>query len=60
MKKVAMLILFSTLLFADSNVSGKVFFNHTINLGENGSNAFNMKRAYLTFANNVSDDLSYN
>ena len=59
MKKVAMLILFSTLLFADSNVSGKVFFNHTINLGEDGSNAFNMKRAYLTFANNVRDDLSY-
>ena len=40
-------------------MSGKVFFNHTINLGEDGSNAFNMKRAYLTFANNVSDDLSY-
>jgi hypothetical protein len=59
MKKVAMLILFSTLLFADSNVSGKVFFNHTIDLGEDGSSAFNMKRAYLTFANNVSDDLSY-
>ncbi len=59
MKKVAMLILFCTLLFADSNVSGKVFFNHTIDLGEDGSNAFNMKRAYLTFANNVSDDLSY-
>ena len=54
-----MLILFSTMLFSDSNVSGKVFFNHTTDLGEGGMNAFNMKRAYLTYANSVNDKMSY-
>ena len=59
MKKAAILILFSTMLFSDSNVSGKVFFNHTTDLGEGGMNAFNMKRAYLTYANSVNDKMSY-
>ena len=59
MKKAAMLILFSTMLFSDSNVSGKVFFNHTTDLGDGGMNAFNMKRAYLTYANSVNDKMSY-
>ena len=54
-----MLILFSTMLFSDSNVSGKVFFNHTTDLGDGGMNAFNMKRAYLTYANSVNDKMSY-
>ena len=59
MKKAAVLILFTTILFADSNVSGKVFFNHTTDLGEDGINAFNMKRAYLSYGNSVSDDVSF-
>jgi hypothetical protein len=46
-------------LFAESNISGKVFFNHTTDLSEDGMNAFNMKRAYLTFANDVSESVSY-
>ena len=54
-----MLILFSTMLFSDSNVRGKVFFNHTTDLGDGGMNAFNMKRAYLTYANSVNDKMSY-
>jgi len=52
-------ILFSFLLFAESNVSGKVFYNYTTTLDTSGDNAFNMKRAYLTFANNVSETVSY-
>ena len=49
----------STVLFAESNTSGKVFFNHTTGLSEGGINAFNMKRAYLTLANDVSESISY-
>jgi len=51
--------LLSTALFAESNTSGKVFFNHTTDLSEGGMNAFNMKRAYLTLANDVSESVSY-
>jgi len=46
-------------LFADTNTSGKVFYNYSINLDEERNNAFNMKRAYLTFANDVSETVSY-
>ena len=49
----------STALFAESNTSGKVFFNHSTNLSEDGINAFNMKRAYLTYANDVNESVSY-
>ena len=49
----------STALFAESNTSGKVFFNHSTDLSEDGINAFNMKRAYLTLANDVSESVSY-
>ena len=49
----------STALFAESNTSGKVFFNHSTNLSEDGINAFNMKRAYLTLDNDVSESVSY-
>ena len=51
--------LLSTALFAESNTSGKVFFNHTTDLSEGGMNAFNMKRAYLTLANDFSESMSY-
>lgn len=51
--------LLSTALFAESNTSGKVFFNHTTDLSEDGINAFNMKRAYLTLDNDVSESVSY-
>ena len=46
-------------LFADTNTSGKVFYNYSINLDEEKNNAFNMQRAYLTFANDVSETVSY-
>ena len=59
MKKAIILLLFSTFLFADSVVGGKVFFNHTTDLAEGGINAFNMKRAYLTYSDDVSEDVSY-
>jgi len=52
-------VLFSFLLFAEGKVSGKVFYNHTTILDTSGDNAFNMKRAYLTFANDVSKTVSY-
>jgi hypothetical protein len=51
--------LLSTVLFSESNTSGKVFFNHSTNLSEDGMNAFNMKRAYLTLVNDVSESVSY-
>jgi len=49
----------STALFAESNTSGKVFFNHSTDLSEDGINAFNIKRAYLTLDNDVSESVSY-
>ena len=59
MKKAVILLLFSTFLFADNVVGGKVFFNHTKDLAEGGISAFNMKRAYLTYSDDVSEDVSY-
>ena len=50
---------FSTTLLANTNTSGKVFYNYLINLDEERSNSFNMKRAYLTFANDVNASVSY-
>ena len=49
----------STALFSESNTSGKVFFNHSTDLSEGGINAFNIKRAYLTLDNDVSESVSY-
>ncbi len=54
-----LIILSGSYLFAESAVSAKVFFNHTLGLGEDGVNAFNMKRAYLTYANTVNESVSY-
>ena len=51
--------LVSTALFSQSNVNGVVFFNHSTELVENGTNAFNLKRAYLSYTNVVSEDVSY-
>ena len=49
MKKTIMslsfIYLLSTALFAESETSGKVFFNHSTDLTEGGMNAFNIKRA---------------
>ena len=50
---------FSTALLANNNTSGKVFYNYSTNLDEKRSNSFNMKRAYLTFANDVNASVSY-
>ena len=49
----------SITLFADTNTNGKVFYNYLMSLDEDRNNAFNMKRAYLTFANDVSETISY-
>jgi len=63
MKKIIGIIylicLLGTFLFAESETSGKVFFNHSTNLSEDGINAFNIKRAYLTWANDVNESVSY-
>jgi hypothetical protein len=63
MKKVfryfSFVCLLSTSVFSESNISGTVFFNHSTSLNEGGINAFNMKRAYLTLANDVSESISY-
>jgi len=58
-RSMSFICLLSTALFAESNPSGKVFFNHTTDLSEDGINAFNIKRAYLTLANDVSESVSY-
>ena len=50
-------IIFCVFLFAEGKVSGKVFYNYTS--AANGDNAFNMKRAYLTFANEVNESVFY-
>ena len=63
MKDITRLLTFiylvSTALFSQSNVNGVVFFNHSTELVENGTNAFNLKRAYLSYTNVVSEDVSY-
>ena len=52
-------ILFSFLLFAEGKVSGKVFYNYTSTFDDIPNNAFNMKRAYLTFSNDVNESVFY-
>ena len=52
-------ICFSTALLANTNTNGKVFYNYLVNLDEERSNSFNMKRAYLTFANDINERVSY-
>ena len=52
-------ILSNFLLFAESKVGGKVFYNYTAILDTSGDNAFNMKRAYLTLAKDVNKSVSY-
>jgi hypothetical protein len=63
MKKIIGIIylicLLGTFLFAEGETNGKVFFNHSTNLSEDGINAFNIKRAYLTWANDVNESVSY-
>ena len=58
MKKINtifILLMYSSItLFASTNTSGKVFYNYSMNLDEERNNAFNMKRAYLSFANDIS------
>ena len=58
-RSLSFIYLLSTVLFSESNTSGKAFFNHTTDLAEDRINAFNMKRAYLTLANDVSEPVSY-
>lgn len=58
-KLLSFIYLLCTLLFAERETSGKVFFNHSSDLSDNGINAFNMKRAYLTLANDVNEAISY-
>ena len=58
-RSLSFIYLLSTVLFSESNTSGKVFFNHSSDLSEDGMNAFNMKRAYLTLVNDVSESVSY-
>ena len=54
------LLLYSSItVFASTNTSGKVFYNYSMNLDEERNNAFNMKRAYLSFANDISETISY-
>ena len=50
---------YSITLFANGSTEGKIFFNHTTEFDEGGINAFNIKRAYLTFSNDVSSNVSY-
>jgi len=61
MKKHAIILILTgaTFLYSQSSASGKIFFNHTTDLIDNGINAFNMKRAYLSYGNSVSDNVFY-
>ena len=63
MKKTIMFftlfMFYSITLFANGSTEGKIFFNHTTEFDEGGINAFNIKRAYLTFSNDVSSNVSY-
>ena len=52
-------VLLFTVAFSESKISGKVFFNHSSDLNKKGFNAFNMKRAYLTLDNAISESISY-
>ena len=58
-RPLSFLIFLSLMLFAETNTSGTVFYNYTRDLNEKGFNAFNMKRAYLTFVNDVTETVSY-
>lgn len=49
---------FYIFLSAETNTSGKIFYDYTRNL-DNGSNAFNIKRGYLTFINNTNKNIAY-
>ena len=57
MKKHAIILILTgaTFLYSQSSASGKIFFNHTTDLIDNGINAFNMKRAYLSYGNKIGD-----
>lgn len=57
--RLGIYLLFLTAVFASGNATGKIFFNHTTDLNDNGINSFNMKRAYLSYGNSVSDNVSY-
>ena len=63
MKKTIMFfslfMFYSITLFANGSTEGKIFFNHTTEFDDEGLNAFNIKRAYLTFSNDVSSIVSY-
>ena len=50
---------FSTFLFAETITKSTVFYNYTRGLDEGGTNAFNIKRGYLSFINNSSEELTY-
>ena len=63
MRKLKALLILTVLLFtvafSESKISGKVFFNYSSDLNKKGFNAFNMKRAYLTLDNAISESISY-
>jgi len=58
-KCLTLLLITGSCLFAENSVSGKVFFNHTYGLGDEDDHSFNMKRAYMTYANTVNESVSY-
>lgn len=59
-KKIIVLCISIFLIsYAETYMSGKVFYNYTINLDDDRYNAFNIKRAYLTLLKKASDDVSY-
>ena len=50
---------FSIILIAETTTNSRVFYNYTRDLDDAGSNAFNIKRGYLTFINNASETVVY-
>jgi len=53
------IILLPISIFAESRVSGKVFYDYTLGLDDEQQNAFNVKRAYLTYVNRMDESLTY-
>ena len=58
-RPLSFLIFVSLMLFAETKTSGTVFYNYTRELNSEGFNAFNMKRAYLTLVNDLTEEVSY-
>jgi len=63
MKKVfiiyVVLFSFSAAVLAQNKISSKVYFNYSYNSDSTPTNSFEIHRVYLTYANNISNSISF-